>query len=273
MTRNWVLLIGIGIALANAMLRPVMSGDWHPNYLIMGVLFLAIWQLHILRSNAPYQAFDIWAVFMLLMSLLVPSCHWAWVSLGVYCLVHFAAGSWASGMRIGLIVLAAAAFREPVGHIVKEWLAEDLLQFDTGLVQSLLVLQGAEVVQSGNILRLAGDHALVVLTGCGSFTNISVALLVWYAVCLIQTGGWQNRFMWSGCVVAVLTLFVNVLRLAFLAQSPAWFTFFHDGGGVWIMQSLGFVAIALPIWVQLKYEKARSQDRKSTRLNYSHIPN
>jgi MFS family permease len=256
MTRHGVLLIGISIALLNAMLRPVMSGNWHPNYLIMAVLASAIWQVVGARNPDQYRNSDVVLLIGLLVSLLMPSSQWAWISLGVFCLVHFRFGGWSRGTSIVLLVLAAAAFREPVGHFIKEWLAEDLLQFDTGLVEALLVLQGAEVVQSGNILRLANDHALVVLTGCGSFTNISVALLVWYGACMMQVGGWRSRFIWSGLVVAVLTLFVNVLRLALLAQGPGWFTFFHDGAGVWVMQTLGFAAIALPILVQVKYEKA-----------------
>ncbi len=261
MTRYLVLMFGIGIALINAMLRPVMSGQWHPNYLIMGVLVFAVWQLIVSREHHACQRYDVYAVFILLGALLVPSSQLAWVSLGMFCLWHAWFGSWSSRTRIGLLVLVAAAWREPVGHIVKEWLAEDLLKFDTGLVTSILTLQGVEVAQTGNMLTLAGDHALIVLTGCGSFTNISVACLVWYAVCLIQAEGWQNRFIWSGIMVAGLTVFVNVLRLALLAQGPAWFAYFHDGTGVWIIQTLGFLVIALPVWIQLRHEKAHFSRR------------
>lgn len=262
MSRYAVLMIGIVIALANAMIRPVLSGGWHPNYLILAVLVCAVWQISLSRGTEPCQRFDLWAVTVLFTALLVPSSQWAWISLGVFCLGHFQWAKWPDKTRIGLLVLAAAAFREPAGHLVKEWLAEDLLQFDTALVQALLIVQGAEVSQTGNILRLAGDHALVVLTGCGSFTNISVALLVWYGACMLHMGRWAYRFVWSGVVVALLTLLVNVVRLALLAQGPAWFTFFHDGAGVWIMQTFGFVAIALPILIQVKYEKA-THDRRS----------
>lgn len=260
------------IGVANAMTKPVLAqvraAGWQDALLdafgISLIIWLAIgiglWRLATSTSSAPPRGKD-WGIVSLSASLmLVPIANVAWVAtailLGWWLMTGVRANS---GAAAGVTILLALSLREPMTVIALGLLAGPMLTFDAQLAGTLLGLVFPNVATSGNVILGPDEHRLLILTGCTSYTNLSIALLGWFAVVRGFGSDWRGDLVWHGVFLAIAVIGINVIRLALMGVSPEYYALFHDGMGADLMGQAPMVgALSFALW------SLRNADRAAT---------
>jgi len=248
----------LGFGAANALIRPVIvaARDQGPAAAFDGfgvsfVIWLSIgWGLvTLLRAPGPEATGHDYAMAGLAAGLLlVPVATVSWIVTGV--LAFF----WTHRAKSNVLaasacaVIAFVALRDPIASLVLKLLATPLLGFDAALVAKVLGWTDGNIARAGNMIYAANGHQLLILTGCTSYTNMSIALLGWFAISKALAGE-DGRIAWSlGLFVALGIFAINIGRLAIMGLSPAAYTFMHDSHGALISELL---MVAVTVFISL----------------------
>ena len=269
MPRNNLFMLIFAFGLANAMIRPIrehVTEFGAVDSLISGfgisfiVWFAVYCSFDLMRKANTNKANQIdWIVaFFTMILLLVPSAFASWVTLSLfaaYCGFH-AFRSASIGRNASLIMLAIA-LRVPVSDVCLKLSADALLQFDTIATLSLLSFMGVEAVRQGNIVIGAAGHELLIMTGCASFTNISLALLLWFTIVRTQIKHWHTKLTVYILPLTAMVMGINIARLSMMALSQEDYFFYHDGLGADIVNALILIAALGTAMICITFEKRR----------------
>lgn len=250
MLRSNLFCLVFGFGLINAMIRPVRDHVMEFGFaesLIegLGISFIVWFAIYcsfdLLRKCSGQEAtskdweFSLFAMLLLL----IPSAFLSWGALAffaAYCsFVAFRRGT--IGRNASLIMLVVA-LRVPVSDICLKLSADALLQFDAMATVTLLSLIENEAVRAGNIVIGSGGHELLIMTGCASFTNISLALLLWFTVVRTQIMRWRGSLALYVLPLIVIVMGVNIIRLSLMTLSQEQYFFYHDGMGADVVNVL-----------------------------------
>ena len=236
--------------LINAMIRPIREhilefgfidsflGGFGISFIVWFAIYCSF-DLLSKSSTKPASRNDWVMAFVIMILFAIPSAFMSWLALSLFAAYYgffvFQAGSIA---RNGAFIMLAVALRVPVSDIFLKLSADALLQFDAMATLFLLHLMEPEAVRQGNIVIGAGGHELLIMTGCASFTNISLALLLWFTVVRTKIRRWRGAFSLTIIQLIMLVMGINILRLAMMARSQEEYFFYHDGLGADIVNAL-----------------------------------
>ncbi len=247
-SRHQLYAIALGLGVANALLRPVLVAAREQGvsavadgFGVSFVIWLSLaWGFYTLwRTPGQFaDSHDFAAAGVVTCGLLVPVATASWLVTGTAALYWL--GKTKPNVRAAsaCAVIAFAALRDPIASLVLRLLAGPLLDFDATLVASVLGWANDGIARAGNLIYAADGHQLLIMTGCTSYTNMSIALLGWFTISKVMAGEY-GRISWpTGLLVALAIFAINIGRLAVMGLGPDAYTFMHDGLGALISEML-----------------------------------
>ena len=248
------------IGLVNAMIRPIREHMYDTGVINAlldggGISFIVWFAIYcsfdlLLRSHPQVSQRKDWvAAFSAMFLFMIPSAFVSWIVLAVfagYC--SFVSLKPKTFARNAALVMLAVSLRVPVSDVCLKLTADVFLKFDAMATQLFAGLINPLIGREGNIIIGPEGHELFIMTGCASFTNISLALLLWFTVLRTQVLVWKRYFtLYIGPLIAVV-ISINIWRLSMMAFSKEYYLFYHDGLGADIVNAsilLSALSIAL----------------------------
>ena len=163
----------------------------------------------------------------------LPGDEAVWIAISLAAAYFFATRSHDSHRSSAAVVLAAIATNGFWGPLFFSLIAPWMVGFETAVVAVVLHAGGYLTAHLGNQL-IVGHGDLEVLSGCSSFNNISLALLVWVSLTKLMRPYWLRTDRWFAAACVAVTFLSNtgrLLLLAFNANDAARFFYWHGGTG------------------------------------------
>ena len=95
------------------------------------------------------------------------------------------------------------------------------------------------------VISNGAGHSIMVEEGCSAFRNVSLASLIWISLVKLDTLTLKAAHLWICAAMAAVTVALNTLRIALMAQSYPMYDFWHNGGGVPIVTFTMLAAVLL----------------------------
>lgn len=259
MPRHNLFTIVFFFGLANAMIRPVKEhinefgwldsaiSGFGVSFIVWFAIYCAFDMLYKKQPRNSASATDWCMAAMALTLCILPSAMISWLALAsfsIYCAFYVYAR--ATPERNGALILLAVALRVPISDLFLKLSSDALLQFDAMATLTMLRLIDPAAIRIGNIVVGSSGHELLIMTGCASFTNVSLALLLWFTILRTQLLHWSRTITLSLIPLVVAVVAVNIGRLTMMARSQEAYFFYHDGLGADIINA-AILLIALAI--------------------------
>jgi hypothetical protein len=127
--------------------------------------------------------------------------------------------------------LLALASHQLWSPLIFKIAAPELIRIDAAMVGELVSKGTPGAHWRDNIISVPSGHAIAVLEGCSSFTNVSAALLAWVALAKLERVGWVRSDLLVGLAAGLAQVLLNVGRLILMAQSYPLYLYWHEGDG------------------------------------------
>ena len=189
------------------------------------------------KTSEHLQPLDLVVAFVFLILVALPIFPMSWVGvtvLSLYILVF--ANKNRERVRGALILLAMTA---PMlwSRLLFQIFAKPILDFDALLVSLLLGTH-----RTGNMVGfLDGAGYMIVLPGCSSLANMSLALLCWVTITQWVGHRWTAKdLLWAGLACASV-IAVNVTRISLMGFSQRHYELIHSSWGAMVSGSIMLV--------------------------------
>jgi hypothetical protein len=241
-SRQLIYSFAFAISAINALVRPVLSSfgehgwlgallnSFDIGFVIPGAFLIGLKLFLKPRDDNDIESYDWLLIILALVILLIPSSTVAWLvmaALSAFAMSRFTS-PWA---RAGLSVILFTAIRDPLTTTLLKLFATPLLEIDAAMTAMLLNLFIEKAQHQGNVVTSINGHQLLILTGCTSYTNLSMALLGWFALSRNFTPTFSHHQALAGLFIATTVIGLNIVRLTIMALGPSPYYFFHDGTG------------------------------------------
>jgi hypothetical protein len=160
------------------------------------------------------------AAFALLVILPIGALSWlAVTALGFYVIIFTQNPS----SRRGAFILVATTVPVLWSRLLFQFFADLILRVDASLVGWLLHTR-----RTGDIVEFAdGSGVLVILPGCSSLANMSLAFLCWVTISRFVDHK-RSAYDLFWCLLACVSVMaVNVTRMSFMGLSQSYYDLFH----------------------------------------------
>jgi hypothetical protein len=148
-------------------------------------------------------------------------------------------------LRAAGIVLFALSVQELWGEAFFNLLAPYLLRAETAVVGTMLEVARPGTVWQENTVMGPNGHGIVIIGGCSSFHNTSLALLCWVTLSRLRHQNWRVRDFVVGGAIAITMILFNLARLLLTAWNIELYNYWHNGIGAEIFQIGASLAILL----------------------------
>jgi hypothetical protein len=175
----------------------------------------------------------------------LPTSKMIWVAATGIALYLWLSNAGDPKLRAAGIVLAALSVQELWGHAFFNLVAAHLLRAETAAVGTMLEAVRPGTVWQDTAIRGPNGHGVVIISGCSSFHNVSLALLCWVTLRRLHHQNWQVRDFVIGSAIAVTMILFNVARIVLMAWNIDLYHYWHDGIGAEIFAIGASLAILL----------------------------
>ena len=152
---------------------------------------------------------------------------------------------------IGQIWLALSIY-EFWGKLVFKILYQSIEGAEIGLIYRIGRLVYDGIGTEGASLSVRGDWAIVVLEGCSSFHNLSLAVLIWLSILRIADRRISRAALGALATSFGLVVAINVTRILAMLPFREAYHVWHDGQGASLVALASVVAMIVPalIWIE-----------------------
>ncbi|MEY9884264.1 hypothetical protein ABIA43_005798 [Bradyrhizobium sp. USDA 328] len=228
--------LGCASGLASRVIQSVHGRGWLDAFLDTFEISIIVWISCVAGVSLVLQdrtvgirssEFVLGAAFVLLAILPVGPASWlAVTALSLYII----STSDASSTRRGTLILLAVTVPMLWSRLLFHFFAELILRIDAALVGWIL-----RTPRTGDVVEFAdASGVLVILPGCSSLANVSLAFLCWVTVSQLA-GHKRSAYDLFWCLMACFSVVaVNVTRISFMGLSQWHYAMFHSwwGGAV-----------------------------------------
>jgi hypothetical protein len=151
-------------------------------------------------------------------------------------------------IRAAGCVLLALSTQLVWAQMLFQFFTSDLLPLDAVLVGAILEQLRPDIIRHGTTFDAPGGRAIMLVGGCSSFYNLSVALLGCVAVTMLTRTEWIRRDFVTVAIASCVMISLNVLRICLLCWSAASHAYWHDGPGQPILAAGQTFAVLLIAW-------------------------
>ena len=174
--------------------------------------------------------------------------------------------------QLAAVILIAIAVRDPVCQSFLHLFAQPILAFDAWISSMILILINNPATVSGNTVTLAGGindgHSLLILTGCSAFTNLSLALLLWFTFTLYHQQYFLKQDYLRAVLLVSLILTLNGTRLAMMAIDESWYHLLHEGRSQEVLEFLTIVIALICIRRSSHHENTTDTQHPADRVDH-----
>lgn len=210
---------------------------------------------HLTKPNSPSNLTSkpSAVVILLVLLLLIPNATCSWL------IAALASFGWWKSMpinsisRTAALLMMAVTLRDPLSLLGLNVFTEQLLSFDRLITQAMLNLSISGANHSNIVM--GEQFNLVILTGCSSFTNISLALLLWLNLTIMIQKTTKTIDFIRIILLITLALLCNSLRLTLMSKSLPDYHYYHQGAGAEIFSYLSILLVLLCINWRKSYVK------------------
>lgn len=237
------------IGLANSMIRPILKNINDIGFIEsittgFGISFI-IWfsifsSLFLIQNSNEKKATrnDFLFSFIALVLFMIPSSYISWITLSVYSLYTiFATRLDSYKLRNACLIMLAVSARTPLSDICLKIFSDSLLKFDAIVTHFSSKMFNPSITRHGNILVTDSNHELLIMTGCASFTNISLAILLWFTIIRSNVFKWQKHYNLYILPLCLSVMGLNIFRLSMMSFSKDLYFYYHDGLGANIINA------------------------------------
>ena len=152
---------------------------------------------------------------------------------------------------VGQLWVAVSVY-ELWGPLFFRIVSAPIIQAEVALISKVGELLGFGLNMDGVLLRSPSGWFVIVIEGCSSFHNVSLALLVWLS--LLKLGGAQvGRSNLAALGVGVIMIVcLNALQILLMTASEEEYGFWHTGNGAILFSCLTLAAISFPTMISLR---------------------
>lgn len=147
---------------------------------------------------------------------------------------------------IGQIWLALSVY-ELWGKLLFKMAYQAIEVAEVGLIYRVGRLFYGGLGVEGASLSVRTDWSIVVLEGCSSFHNLSLAVLIWLSILKIAEQATGLAAFRALGVSTCLIIAINVTRILLMLPSREAFIFWHDGAGSSLVALASVLAVIAPI--------------------------
>jgi hypothetical protein len=150
----------------------------------------------------------------------------SWLAVAAVCLYILASTNDPS-LRRGAVILLATTVPLLWSHMLFQFFANPILEFDASLVGWLLGTH-----QTGNLVEFAdGSGLLVILPDCSSLANVSLAFLSWITISQF-VGHKRSAYDVLWCLLACISVVaINVTRISLMGLNHVQYDEIHNHWG------------------------------------------
>ena len=161
---------------------------------------------------------------------------------------------------IGQIWLALSIY-ELWGKLVFKLVYQTIEGAEVGLIYGIGRLFYAGLGAEGANLSVRGDWSIVVLEGCSSFHNLSLAVLVWLSIFKIAGQPAGRAALGALATSFGLVVTINVARILAMLPSREAYQVWHDGSGSSLVALASVVAMIGPALFRIENRACVPSDR------------
>ncbi len=140
-------------------------------------------------------------------------------------------------------ILIACAVHEEWGQKIFIIVTPYFVNVETALAAKLLTAFSTGYSSHFNQITAHGGYTIEIFRGCSAFHNLSLGALIWISIIKLRRTYFvaPDFFALAGTFAAVIV--INEIRIILMAQSYAYYVFWHNGAGVTIMSAAMLVSI------------------------------
>lgn len=172
---------------------------------------------------------------------LVPAPFMSWLGISLAGAYLWLGPAMPKAMRKAGTVLLALTVPMLWARILFAAAGTRILEMDAKLVSWIVGTQA-----SGNTIPLADGSGVIFLEpACSSLTNVSLAMLCGVLFVSVQGLKWSKRAVMATVFACVVTVFINVFRIALIGVMPQYYSAIHGPTGAAIAGWLTILAVVL----------------------------
>jgi colanic acid biosynthesis glycosyl transferase WcaI len=161
----------------------------------------------------------------------LPTSRAIWVAASGIAIYLFLTDTGDRRLRAAGIVLAALSVQELWGKVFFNLFASYLLRAEAAAVGTMLEAARPGTVWQDNAIMGPDGHGVVILGGCSSFHNVSLALLCWVTISRLRSQNWQVRDFVIGSAIGITMILLNMARIVLMAWNVELYHYWHNGIG------------------------------------------
>jgi exosortase/archaeosortase family protein len=222
------------------------------NYIYWLTCCVVIYRVWVSDRAAPATSADLWllAAFCLaaVVASLVPYRFTTGVLATLTAAYFLTVPAADRNIRAAGCVLLALSTQLVWAAMLFQFFTSDLLPLDATLVGMVLDGLRPDIIRNGTTFDAPDGHAIMLVGGCSSFNNLSVALLACVSVIMLTRTEWVRRDLVTVAIASGVMISLNVLRICLLCWSAASYAFWHHGPGTPVFAVGQTLAVLLIAW-------------------------
>ncbi|MFN0219989.1 MAG: hypothetical protein ACKVP4_14395 [Hyphomicrobium sp.] len=160
--------------------------------------------------------------------------HWVVATvIAIYCFVVFHDDR---NIILAATILMALSANGLWGPAFFHIFSNELLRADAALVGFSLSYTHPDIQWQGTMIGKPGQHVIVVAAPCSSFHNISLAILCWVTVTILERGRFVRSDAWTCLAVCLSMIILNACRIYLMALNYEGYDYWHNGFGAQIFE-------------------------------------
>jgi hypothetical protein len=179
---------------------------------------------------------DFLIITFLCLLVFLPSSRMIWVATSGIAIYLFLTDTGDPKLRAAGIVLAALSVQELWGRLFFNLVADHLLDAEAAVIGTILEVAQPGTVWQDNAIKGPSGHGVIIISGCSSFHNLSLALLCWVTISRLQRQTWQVRDFVVGGAIGMTMILLNMARILLMAWSVDLYHYWHNGPGAEIFE-------------------------------------
>jgi hypothetical protein len=206
------------------------------NLLAVGIFqYLAWYAVFRLLASSEIAPAARWRDFLitapLCLLVFLPTNRAIWVAASGIATYLFLTDNEDRKLRAAGIVLAALSVQELWGRLLFSLVADHLLRAEAAVIGT--ILEGAQpgTVWQDNAIMGPNGHGVIIISGCSSFHNLSLALLCWVTISRLRCQTWQVGDFVVGSAIGITMILLNLARILLMAWNVELYQYWHNGIG------------------------------------------
>jgi len=237
----------------NGFFDPAADSPWLSPFLDQTILWvcLGIGAYHLAHDRRLVRFQDLLFAVPALVCATALSPMMVWIGLATT-LCCFSVHTPSRRFRVGLLLSLAVALREPVIGLIGYTVGDHLLNADQAFMAAVspLLFYVAEIFGA---TTFQDKTQIVLVWGCTSVNNVSLALLLWSATTYTIVPRAPFRIWVFGLLLGGMVVTINVIRLAMMSIDLEHYRSIHDDPAWGIFRLAVLVSIFLITTLSISY--------------------